>query len=1044
MNQRDRLRGDNANRLAVGARFAASLPRPARVAFRGARYSKVLAMHLRLPRLRGLFAVLLLLLVHSLGAQPAPRALAPEDFDAWRSFFTPTLSRDGRWLAYSAMPQDGDGEIVVRNLTTGQERREPVGMLIPPPLTNTDESAPNPEAPPQPRNIRLAFTSDGRFLVSSTHPTKAEITQARKDKKKPEEGPKNGLLIVNLATGETTRVPMVKSFQLPTRGGAWVAYLKEAKPEPAKPEEKKPAAPATEENKEDAFADTDQTTKRGTTKSGGSSGGSSTTPPVKTYGTELILRDLAAATQRSFENALDYSFARDGKTLLYTVGAKTETANGLYAVTPGNDAAPAALLAGKGKYTKLTWDREQAQLAFFSDRDDAAAKTPKAKAYLWSRGAATAFEIVRNETAGPVGTLVLSDKGPLAFTRDGKKLFLPSAPPPKPPRNASTAPADEEKVSADLWRWNDDFVQPMQKVRAGQERNRTYRGVLDLVTKRYTQLADPALATVTLSDDGTRALGSDDRAYRAMVDYDGRYSDYALVDPVTGARRTILEKFRSEGGAPQWSPDGKWVAYFQNKHWHALNTADGTSRSLTAAIKTAFWNEQDDRPEPPSAHGTAGWTKDSQSLLVYDRYDVWQVFPDGHAAKNLTAGHGRTTKTALRVQRIEAVEEDDEARGIDPAKPLVLRGESEETRATGFFRTTFAATTPPQRTLWGDKSFRYIGRALEADVLLVTAARFDAFPDVHTTDSALTALAKVTDGAAQQRPFLWGSAELVSFKTTDGVPLQAALYKPANFDPKKKYPLIVYIYERLSQIVNEFTVPRPSQNINFSLYTSNGYLVLTPDIVYKNGEPGQSALRAVLPAIDTVVARGYVDEKALGIQGHSWGGYQIAYMVTQTNRFRAAEAGAPVGNMTSAYSGIRWGSGLPRQFQYEQTQSRLGKKLADDPQLYLANSPVFHLKNVQTPLLILHNDNDDAVPYYQGIELFLGLRRLGKPAWLITYNGEFHGLRRRADQKDFAKRMSQFFDHYLKGTPAPEWMEKGVPYIDRDEEKIRFNAKSRL
>jgi dipeptidyl aminopeptidase/acylaminoacyl peptidase len=165
-------------------------------------------------------------------------------------------------------------------------------------------------------------------------------------------------------------------------------------------------------------------------------------------------------------------------------------------------------------------------------------------------------------------------------------------------------------------------------------------------------------------------------------------------------------------------------------------------------------------------------------------------------------------------------------------------------------------------------------------------------------------------------------------------------------------------------------------------------------------------------------------------------------MVTQTNRFRAAEAGAPVGNMTSAYSGIRWGSGLPRQFQYEQTQSRLGKKLADDPQLYLANSPVFHLKNVQTPLLILHNDNDDAVPYYQGIELFLGLRRLGKPAWLITYNGEFHGLRRRADQKDFAKRMSQFFDHYLKGAPAPEWMEKGVPYIDRDEEKIRFNRKS--
>jgi dipeptidyl aminopeptidase/acylaminoacyl peptidase len=631
-----------------------------------------------------------------------------------------------------------------------------------------------------------------------------------------------------------------------------------------------------------------------------------------------VLRELATGAERTFAHALDLSFARDGRTLLYTASTKAENDNGLYAVTPGDSAAPAALVSGKGKYTKLTWDRAQTQAVLFSDRDDVAAKTPKVKAYLWTRGTPAAIAVTPAETVGPAAGLVLSDKGTLAFSRDGKKLYLPTAPPPKPPRPAPAV--DEDKVTADLWRWNDDYVQPIQKVRANRDRNRTYTAVLDLATQRFTQLADEALATVTLSDDGTRALGSDDRAYRKLTDYDGRYADFALVDPATGTRRPVLKQQRSEGGAPQWSPDGRWTAYYSAKHWHVLNTADGTTRNLTAGIKAAMWNELDDRPEPPSAHGTAGWTKDSQSLLVYDRYDVWQLFPDGRAAKNLTAGHGRATQVVLRVQRIEPVEEGDDERGLDPAKPLVLRGESEATRATGFFRTDFAAAekkAAPQRLLWGDRSYRYAGRAQEADVLLVTAARFDTFPDVHTTDASFAQLTRVTDGAAQQQAFLWGTGELVKFKGPGGAALSAALYKPANFDPKKKYPLIVYIYERLSQTVHEFQAPRPAQNINVSLYTSNGYAVLTPDIVYKTGQPGQSALKCVLAALDTVVKQGFVDENAVGIQGHSWGGYQIAYMVTQTNRFRAAEAGAPVGNMTSAYSGIRWGTGLPRQFQYE-------------------------------------------------------------------------------------------------------------------------------
>ena len=296
----------------------------------------------------------------------------------------------------------------------------------------------------------------------------------------------------------------------------------------------------------------------------------------------------------------------------------------------------------------------------------------------------------------------------------------------------------------------------------------------------------------------------------------------------------------------------------------------------------------------------------------------------------------------------------------------------------------------------------------------------------------------MTNGGTQTEPFLWGAGELVSFRNSDGVLLKAALYKPANFDPKKKYPLMVYIYERLSQTVHTFVEPRTSHNVNFSQYVSAGYVILTPDIVYTLGQPGQSAIKSVLPAIQAIVDQGFVDEARIGIAGHSWGGYQIAYMVTQTNRFRAAEAGAPVGNMTSAYGGIRWGSGMPRQFQYEKTQSRIGPSLYDAPLKYVENSPIFHIQRVQTPLLILHDDNDDAVPWYQGIELFMALRRNGKEAYLMNYNGEFHGLRRRHNQKDYAIRMQQFFDHYLLGAPRPEWMDKGVSFVDREDEKDRF------
>jgi len=954
--------------------------------------------------------LLVLALAVAAGAQ-TPRPLSHGDYDAWRAITGQVLSRDGKWVAYAYMAEDADGDVIVRNLATDKEFRVPAGNLPQPPVVPPAEV--NPENPPKPPAVKMRFSADGQWLVFLAFPPKADVDRARHEKKKPGQMPKKSLVIVNLANGIADRIANVKSFELPEKGAAWLAYVAEPKPE-AKPETR-PDAGQTEEN--------------------GANGA-----PKKEYGTELTLRHLGGAEPvRALADVLDYGLTRDAGVLWFTISSKKEDENGLYWLAPGSTGAPVALLKGKGKYTKIAWDHAQQQMAFFSDRDDAASKAPRYKVYFWDRHAATAAELVSATTPGFPQSMVIGGKGASAFSRDGKKLYIPSAQP-RAPRDPKSEPVADEKVTLDLWRWNDGYIQPMQRIRAQQELSRTYRNSFDLASKKLVPLGAPDLPSVIVNDPGTFAIGLDDRPYRQRVDYDGSYADLYLVDGTTGARTLVQKEVRTSGGPVQvqWSPSGRFAAFYRDKHWYAVDTSNGAVHNLTANLPVAFFNEENDMPEAPAAYGFGGWTRDGAALLN-DRFDVWRAPGDGSAATNLTSGAGRAQKIQFRVVRTDLTGDEDEIDlGLDPARPLTLRAESEETRATGFYHGSAAAAATPQRLLWSDAAWRYVARAKDAEVFLVSASRFDQYPDLQVTGPDFGAPKRISFGGDQMKAFTWGSAELIRFENADGVPLQATLFKPANFDPHKKYPLMVYIYERLSQNVHAFVNPAPSHNVNTSYYVSNGYVVLQPDIVYTVGHPGQSALKCVLPAIQAVVNLGFIDEKAIGIQGHSWGGYQIAYMVGQTTRFRAAEAGAPVGNMTSAYSGVRWGSGLPRQFQYEHSQSRIGTTIFDNPYKFVENSPVFYARRVTTPLLILHNDNDDAVPWYQGIEFFLALRRNGKEAYLFNYNGEYHGLRRRADQKDYCVRMQQFFDHFLKGAPAPEWMENGVPYIDRDEEKLKF------
>jgi dipeptidyl aminopeptidase/acylaminoacyl peptidase len=737
-----------------------------------------------------------------------------------------------------------------------------------------------------------------------------------------------------------------------------------------------------------------------------------------------VLRKLSDGSEREFADVLEYQLAKDAKILAYSVAsAKTETDGVFTVATAGGE--PKALASGKGRYQHLAWDDKVNELAFIGNPSaDADAKKAPYKLYLWKSGEPKAEEVATTSTPGFRQGFVVNDHATLAFSKDGSRLFFGAAPTPPPPHATAI---DEDKPSFDLWNYKDDSIPPAQKVRATADLNHSYRAVYLIPQKKLIQLADDTMPELLPNDASRYGLGTYDKEYRPMQDYSGeRVADYYLVDLETGQRTLLAKKLE---GVMRWSGDGKYGLSFDGKDWNATALPGGKTVNLTAKLPVKFWNEENDTPSTPPAYGFGGWTRDDKFVLLYDHYDVWQVAADGSSAVNLTQGLGRKSHLEFRYVKL-----DPEEKTIDPAKPLLLRAEDAITHDSGYYTTTIGAKEAPRKLLIAAKDFNMPIKAKDADVYVLTAQSYTQFPDLLVTDSSFKDLKKVSDANPQQAGLLWGTDEMVDFENVDGVKLQGILYKPENFDPAKKYPMIVYLYEKLSQNINHFVDPKPMDSINISYYVSNGYLVFTPDIVYQTGYPGQSALKCVMAGVNAVTAKGFVDEENIGIQGHSWGGYQIAYMVTQTNRFKAAEDGAPVANMISAYDGIRWGPGRPRQFQYEQTQSRIGGTPWQYPLRFIENSPIFMADKIQTPLLIIANDADDAVPWYQGIEFFLALRRLGKEAYMFTYNGEPHHLRRRPNQKDYAIRMAQFFDYELKAGPKPNWMTNGVPYLHTPEQ----------
>jgi len=622
---------------------------------------------------------------------------------------------------------------------------------------------------------------------------------------------------------------------------------------------------------------------------------------------------------------------------------------------------------------------------------------------------------------------MIAERGPLSFTREGNGLLFSLG---NVPMDSIPADSLVDKAIYDLWHWKDASIMTQQKVSANRDRNRTYTALYTLASSKWTQLANDSMRVV-VSNDGTRVLGLNALEYAIPQFWGEGATDAYLIDPLTGTRTLVARKL---DGQAQLSPGANYVTWFEDGQWVAYATATGKKTVLTDKLPVKFQDEEFDSPDVPPPYGLGGWTAGDKRVLVYDRFDIWEIDPSGAAApKNLTDGEGRRTGVTFRV-----IDLDREDPFLDTTAPVLLRAVDTLTKASGFWRDRIGAVGLPEKIVMGDRNYAGLQKARHAEQYLLTQSTFREFPDLWT-GSALASTTKISNANPQESEYPRGSVELVSWLNGDGIPLRGLLYKPENFDPTRQYPMIVYFYEKLTDGLHNYQAPSGRNTVNPLVYNSLGYLVFMPDIVYTDGQPGPSAAKSIVPGVQALIQKGFVDPRRVGITGQSWGGYQSAYLITVTNMFAAAVPNATVVNMTSAYGGIRWQSGLARTFQYEHTQSRIGGSLWQYPERYIENSPLFRLDRVTTPVLFMANDNDGAVPWYQGIEFYVAMRRLQKEAYMVVYNGDEHNPTKRANQKDIDRKMQEFFAVKLLGAEPPSWMVRGIPFLEKGRDQVKMS-----
>lgn len=902
-------------------------------------------------------------------------------YDSWQSVSSPYISKSGKFVLFQVVPQEGDNQLFLKT----KENKELIQI---------------------PRGYNGKLTDTENHLLSLVKAPFAVTREAKIKKKKAEELPKDSLAIYDLTTSSLVKFAQVKSYKIADQNNNFVSFLFDK--EINEKSETKTANDATSAKK-------------------------SSDKKKKTVAT-LALYDLNSGDSVQFSSVDQYEWNKNGSKIVFSKKTDSKDSlskeSGVYLYELATKKLK-KISNGKGNYKNFKFDESGNQLAYLGDLSNEKALLKNYNLYYYSNGIDTAQYLATKTSNGIPKNWAVSGDGDIRFSKNGEKLFFGIAP---IPRVKDTTLVDFEHAKVDVWNWQDDYLQPMQLVNLKKDLARNFLAVTyPKFNRNIIPLTDQTFNSTALTPDGNEeyVLARTDFGKRIASQWEGSTrDDIYLVSTKTGNKELILSDF---SGNAILSPDAKYIVYFdQDKGtWNSYQVSSKKKTVLNDGIPASFADEENDMPTSAQGYGMAAWSPDFKGIYVNSRYDIWYFNLDGSNKSILTNGYGAASQTTFRYLPLKREEDREQATTLDYKKGGFLTSFDNKTKESGFYQFK-GQHSDPKSLLVEAKTFKNISSSADQQTILYSKEDYMNSPNIYTNTIKFKDELQLSNINPQQANYNWGTAELVHWTTPEGNQAEGILYKPENFDPAKKYPIIAYFYEKLSDGLYTYQPPAPTPSrLNIPYFVSNEYLVFAPNISYKTGHPGQSAEEYINSGMRYLAQNAWVDSTKMGIQGQSWGGYQVAHLITRTNMYAAAWTGAPVVNMTSAYGGIRWQTGMSRQFQYEHTQSRIGKTLWEAPELYIENSPLFHLDKVKTPVVIMANDNDGAVPWYQGIEMFTALRRLNKPVWMLNYNGDEHNLILRQNRKDIQIREQQFFDHFLKGAPAPAWMKKGVPATEK-------------
>ena len=985
-----------------------------------------------------------------------PRPIGLADIKSWNTIRQTALSNDGKWFAYVISPVEGNATLMVRSTAEGAaESRIPVGenggsivisgdsrwlgYIIAPPRADSSARGRGAGRGGAGGNARGAGAGGAGANVAA---------QAADSSRRPSA---NKFVLMNLASGEKTEFDRIRRFQFNGDTATWVALVGYP-----------PGAAATP----------------GAAGAAGAGGGRAGGPPAAASGSvggaSVILYHIESGERFNMGPVGEFAFDESGAWLAYTMETSDQVGNGVQ-LRNMKTSASRSLDSEQMIYRHLAWTDSSRALGVMRGKIDEARRD-------------TAFTLVAFTQFGPSGPakrLTFDPAGRQDFPKDWKlasdrapryatdlsavffgirEVVKPAAGQVAGGRGSAgggiqggapgaggtinqaggRAGGANDEVSLILWHKNDPRLQSQQIVQEQFDRSFNYLSQYRYAEDRFVQLVADSLRSVTITPGDKYAFGTDNSDYQQQASYSGRnFVDVYRIDLSTG--KSLLQMKKKPAIGPMMaSPDGRKVLYWgKDGHYWVLDLATGDTVNITRGVASSFVNTQDDHNNlyPPPIQ-PRGWAKDNSAVLLYDNWDVWKVPVNPAAGRALSlTGDGRRTQVRYnRTYQFDAAGGGGGGGrfggpgtgGIDLSKPLYFGTYGEWTKKEGLSRVD--PGKPGAQQLVFDTARFNITKARNADTYLYTRQNFTEFPNYYVFKDGFRDGYRITDVNPQMKDMAWSSGtRLIDYRSDKGDRLQGALYLPANYQPGKKYPLLVTIYERRSQNMRSFVNPSETRAPDPSLYTSRGYAVLDPDIVYRVNDPGMSAVWSVVPAVKAAIATGMIDPAKVGLWGHSWGGYQTAFLVTQTSIFKAAIAGAPLTDLVSMYSSVYWNTGGTNQAIFESSQGRFAGNFIDNYDAYIRNSPAFHAKNVKTPLILLHNDKDGAVDFNQGITYFNTLRQLGKDVILLEYQGENHGLARPANQKDYAGRMAEWFDYHLTGAPPADWIVKGVPRIKMAE-----------